>query len=52
MLWAHRADVSADNTDNVAGIVYDFWGDGNGNLPAGRSRFWPARFYQSRNKRI
>lgn len=45
------ADRNADTTDNVAGIVYDFWGDGSGHLPAGRSRAWPARLYKSRNRR-
>ena len=46
------ADLAADASDNVAGIVYDFWGDGSGNLPAGRSRAWPARLYESRNRRL
>jgi hypothetical protein len=46
------ADFAADAADNVAGIVYDYWGDGNGNLPAGRSRFWPARLYKTQDKRV
>lgn len=45
------ADVAADASDNVAGVVYDFWGNGSGNLPAGRSRLWPARLYHSGNSR-
>lgn len=45
------ADVAADASDNVAGVVYDFLGNGSGNLPAGRSRLWPARLYHSGNSR-
>ena len=45
------ADIAADASDNVAGVVYDFIGNGSGNLPAGRSRLWPARLYHSGNSR-
>jgi hypothetical protein len=41
------ADVAADNADDVTGVVYDYVGDGAGNIPAGHPLNSPAQRYQS-----
>ncbi len=45
------ADISADATDNVAGVVYDYVEAKGGNIPAGHPLNSRAQLYSSRDQR-